>query len=359
MSIARKFRFASVTLNFRIPVPRRRSPVSQIARRYARSAGLQISLALAVLVSGCPCFAQSTPPSATSLRGVKVAITVDDLPTHGDPFPGIDRDAISRQILAALADNHVKGVYGFTNQAWDASKLAIFKEWLDAGYPLGNHTYSHTDLNRVGASAFNADIARQDQVLASLASLSPLIARRRIFRYPFLDEGDTLARRNEVRRYLFGEGYRVAEVTIDYLDWTWTDAYTRCRINNDQKSIQWLRAHVNEAADRYLSHSVEMARKLFNRDVDQILLVHLGAFDALTLDGILREWRSKGVQLISLEEALTDPIYRINPNFASDGGLTFLEQIGEARKLDTRPFTETTYTIESLSKVCAQPAAPR
>lgn len=340
-------------------MPGRRSPVSQIARRYARSAGLQISLALTVLLAGGPCFAQSTPWSATSLSGVKVAITVDDLPTHGDPFPGIDRDAISRQILTALADNHAKGVYGFTNQAWDASELAIFKEWLGAGYPLGNHTYSHANLNRVGASAFTGDIARQDRVLASLASFSPLIARRRIFRYPFLDEGDTLARRNDVRGYLFGKGYRVAEVTIDYLDWTWTDAYTRCRINNDQKSIQWLRTHVNEAADRYLSHSVEMARNLFHRDVDQILLIHIGAFDALTLDGILREWRSKGVQLISLEEALTDPIYRINPNLAYDGGLTFLEQIGEATKFDMRPFAETTYTIESLNKVCRQPTEPR
>jgi peptidoglycan/xylan/chitin deacetylase (PgdA/CDA1 family) len=316
---------------------------------------LAIGLALAVVFSTGRSSAQTTPQPATSLKGVKVAITVDDLPNHGDPFPGIDRDSISRSILAALANNHVKGAWGFTNEVWDEKEFDILKEWLSAGYPLGNHTFSHLNLDEVDVHTYTSDIAHQDQILGSLANFSPLITKRKMFRYPFLTEGSSLAKRNEVRQYLFSQGYRVAEVTTDYLDWTWTDAYKRCRINNDAKSIDWLRAHVNDAADRYLSLSVEMARKLFHRDVDQILLIHIGAFDALTLDGILREWRSKGVKLIPLEEALKDPIYKLNPNLPYEGGLSFLEQIAEARNFDTRPFVENTYTIESMKKVCQQP----
>jgi peptidoglycan/xylan/chitin deacetylase (PgdA/CDA1 family) len=323
--------------------------------RLAVLPGLAISLALAVVLWTGRSSAQTIPHPVTSLKGVKVAITVDDLPTHGDPFPGIDRDAISRAILAAFANNDVKGAWGFTNEAWDEKEFDILKEWLRAGYPLGNHTFSHLDLDKVDVRTYTADIAHQDQILGSLANFSPLIAKRKMFRYPFLAEGSSLAKRNEVRQYLFSQGYRVAEVTTDYLDWTWTDAYRRCLINTDAKSINWLRAHVNDAADRYLSLSVDMARKLFHRDIDQILLIHIGAFDALTLDGILREWRSKGVKLIPLEEALKDPIYKINPNLPNEGGLSFLEQIAEARDFDTRPFTENTYTIESLKRVCEQP----
>jgi peptidoglycan/xylan/chitin deacetylase (PgdA/CDA1 family) len=313
---------------------------------------------LAILFWFGLCFAQTVPEPVTSLKGVKVAITVDDVPAHGDPFPGIDRDAISRGILAALANNRVQGAWGFTNEVWDANELAIFEEWLSAGYPLGNHTHSHYDLNQVSTRTFTADIARQDRLLASLAKFSPLIAKRKMFRYPWLDEGSSLARRNQIRRYLFSKGYRVAEVTIDYSDWSWTDAYARCRTQNDQKSIEWLLGHVDDAAHRYLSRSVEMARRLFNRDVNQILLVHIGAFDALTLDGILRDWRSKGVEFIPLEEALADPIYQINPDIAYKGGMTFLMQMARARNLDTRPFLDSTYTTEVLSKVCADSTAP-
>ena len=313
---------------------------------------------LAILSWTGLCFAQAAAPAGASLRGVKVAITVDDLPAHGDDFAGIDRDAISRGILAALADNHVEGAWGFTNRVWDASELAIFKEWLGAGYPLGNHTYSHYDLNQVSTPAFIADIARQDRLLASLAKVSPLIGKRRMFRYPWLDEGSSLARRDTVRRYLLGKGYRVAEVTIDYSDWSWTDAYGRCRTQNDQKSIQWLLAHVNDAADRHLNRSVAMARKMFNRDINQILLVHIGAFDALTLDGILREWKSKGVEFISLEDALADPIYQVNPKLAYTGGMTFLMQLAKVRNLDPHALIEPTYTADALSKVCSEPSAP-
>ncbi len=325
--------------------------------RFAFFRILAVSLALTIIVSSGRGFAQTRPQPAASLKDVRVAITVDDLPTHGDPFPGIDRDAISRAILAALAQNNVKGAWGFTNEAWDEKEMDILREWLSAGYPLGNHTFSHLDLDNVDVRTYTADMAHQDQILGSLAGFSPLIARRRMFRYPFLAEGSTLTKRNEVRRYLFSNGYRIAEVTTDYLDWAWTDAYRRCLLHHDEKSIDWLRAHVNDAADRYLSLSVEMARKLFHRDIAQILLIHIGAFDALTLDGILRDWKRKGVKLIPLEEALKDPVYKINPNLPNEGGLSFLEQIAEARDFDTRPFVENTYTIESLKKVCEQPAA--
>ena len=325
--------------------------------RFALFPSLAVGLALAVIVWTGRSSAQTTPQPVTSLKGVRVAITVDDLPTHGDPFPGIDRDAISRAILAALANNNVKGAWGFTNEAWDEKEMDILREWLSAGYPLGNHTFSHLDLDNVDVHTYTSDIAHQDLILGSLASFSPLIAKRKMFRYPFLAEGSSLTKRNEVRRYLFSKGYLVAEVTTDYLDWTWTDAYRRCLIHHDQRSIEWLRAHVNDAADRYLSLSVEMAKKLFHRDIDQILLIHIGAFDALTLDGMLREWRSKGVKLIPLEEALKDPVYKLNPNLPNEGGLSFLEQIAEARDFDTRPFVETTYTIESLKRVCEQPTA--
>ena len=325
--------------------------------RFALFPSLAVGLALAVIVWTGRSSAQTTPQPVTSLKGVRVAITVDDLPTHGDPFPGIDRDAISRAILAALANNNVKGAWGFTNEAWDEKEMDILREWLSAGYPLGNHTFSHLDLDNVDVHTYTSDIAHQDLILGSLASFSPLIAKRKMFRYPFLAEGSSLTKRNEVRRYLFSKGYLVAEVTTDYLDWTWTDAYRRCLIRHDQRSIEWLRAHVNDAADRYLSLSVEMAKKLFHRDIDQILLIHIGAFDALTLDGMLREWRSKGVKLIPLEEALKDPVYKLNPNLPNEGGLSFLEQIAEARDFDTRPFVEATYTIESLKRVCEQPTA--
>ena len=172
-----------------------------------------------------------------------------------------------------------------------------------------------------------------------------------MFRYPFLDEGSTLAKRNAVRAYLASNGYRIAEVTIDYDDWAWTDAYARCVAQHDDKTVQWLKDHVAESADRNLRDSNTNAKLLFNRQIPQILLIHIALFNTVTLDKILKSWRAKGVQFVSLDEALSDPVYAINPNLTYEGGRGFLEQIAEARKISITQ-EDPTYSIESLNKIC-------
>jgi hypothetical protein len=159
-----------------------------------------------------------------------------------------------------------------------------------------------------------------------------------------------------VRNYLLKKGYLIAEVTIDYHDWAWTDAYTRCVSEHDAKSVAWLKAHIVDSAERYLRNSKGLAKLLFGRDIAHILLVHDGVFDAIMLDTILRDYRKNGVEFITLEEALADPVYSINPNHAYTGERTFLEQLAEARNLNISPFVDKQYTEDRLSDICKQSA---
>jgi len=69
--------------------------------------------------------------------------------------------------------------------------IQIFKAWLLAGYPLGNHSYSHSNLRKVSAEEYISDIEKMDLLLQSLASVSPLIEQRHVYRFPYLLEGDT------------------------------------------------------------------------------------------------------------------------------------------------------------------------
>jgi peptidoglycan-N-acetylglucosamine deacetylase len=315
---------------------------------------VSLFLVAALAIAGSASAQSDSIGSDGRARPIKVAITVDDIPEHGDLPPGISREDVSRGILKALKENGVDHAYGFTNGSFmddSPEEIGILKEWLIAGYPLGNHTYNHPNLNSVTTSSYIADIAKQDRLLQTLATVSPLIQKRHMFRYPFLDEGSTLEKRNAVRAYLSGNGYRIAEVTIDYFDWAWTDAYARCVAKHDKKSIKWLKDHVAESADRHLHDSSANAKLLFNRDIAQILLVHIALFNALTLDKILKDWRAQGVQFVSLDEALSDPVYATNPNLAYEGGRSFLEQVAEARKIELKP-EDPAYSIESLNKIC-------
>jgi peptidoglycan-N-acetylglucosamine deacetylase len=317
------------------------------------------SFALAVILVFSVSSRASSKAAPDSMNGTRVAITIDDIPEHGDMPPGMTRANIATALIKVLRNNHVDQVFGFTNgyfMKWDPAEFEIYKTWLSAGIPLGNHTWNHPNLNTVGAKAFIADIAKQDRLLATLSGFSPLIKERFMFRYPYLDEGDTLKKRNEVRAYLARQGYQIAEVTTDYYDWAWTDAYTRCLSARDQKSIDWMKASIGESADQHLRASDEISMRLFGHRIPHILLMHDGSFDVLTLDGILKHWRAEGVQFISLKEALADPVYAINPNYAYKDGMNLLEQIAAARHVDIDDLEPAAYSIDQLNEICK--AAP-
>jgi peptidoglycan/xylan/chitin deacetylase (PgdA/CDA1 family) len=256
-----------------------------------------------------------------------------------------------------LRTNGVAGVFGVANGygiSDTPAEVVILKDWLRAGNPLGNHTYDHLSLDQVEAPVFEANIARLDVLLASLSKVSPLIAGRRVFRYPYLEEGNTLPKRNSVRGYLVTNGYRIAEVTTDYNDWAWNAAYTRCTRSRDEKSITWLKRYIVINAESSIKSTSEVANKLFGRNVAQILLIHDCALEALMLNKTLTDLRDKGLTFISLDEALRDPAYKINPNITTEGGRSFLEQIAESRAVNTDALIDKTFTVERLNALCAQ-----
>ena len=164
--------------------------------------------------------------SGAESGATEMAVTIDDLPTHGPMPPGVQRVAIGRDMISVLKRRGVREAYGFVNGGQvkgDPQHSAILKMWHQAGLGLGNHTFSHPNLNRVTASEYIADIERNEAVLAEVAGPR----WERIFRYPYLHEGDTLQKRDAVRRWLTARGYQIAQVTVYFDDWAWNDAPMR------------------------------------------------------------------------------------------------------------------------------------
>ncbi len=123
---------------------------------------------------------------------VEVAVTVDDLPSHGPAFAGIDRAAIAEGLLAAFRRHRLPPVYGFVNGKKvdaDPALEPILRRWREAGNPLGNHTYSHPSLTGTSVPDYLADLEKGEEILKKL---EPDDSVFRVFRYPFLFEGDTL-----------------------------------------------------------------------------------------------------------------------------------------------------------------------
>ena len=279
----------------------------------------------------------------------EVALTFDDLPSHGPLPPGMTRIDVAKSIIATLKAANAPQVYGFIN----AVKLqqvpedrAVLEEWRAAGYLLGNHTWSHMSLTDSTAEAFEKEIVANEQALRSLMGKDDW----HWFRYPFLWEGETLEKRDAVRAYLKDHGYRVAQVTLDFEDYAWNAPYARCVAKSDQKSIEWLKSSYLDTARQYIELDQKMSQMVFGREVKHVMLLHLGGFQTVMLPQLIDLLKQKGFRLVTLDEAESDPAYQSNPNAALKYGGTLLEQTVEAQHLTYPPVPPKPMT--ELDAVC-------
>jgi peptidoglycan/xylan/chitin deacetylase (PgdA/CDA1 family) len=278
----------------------------------------------------------------------ELAVTVDDLPAHGPLPPDMQRVPIAERLISALRRHGVRAV-GFVNGGQlreHPERADIAQRWLQAGFPVGNHTFSHLDINHVTAAEYIADIERNEAVLAEVAGGH----WARVFRYPYLHEGESGETREAVRRWLAAHGYTIAPVTVTFEDWAWNDAYARCAARRDASAIAWLKHSFLEAAVSRLKWSQAAAEVTFGRPIRQILLVHVGAFDAVMMDDLLEAYQHAGVTMIDLKTALADPVYQVKTDEGWQGESTFLVQVARARGVRIPKVPEV--PLEKLRAIC-------
>jgi len=280
----------------------------------------------------------------------EVAITFDDLPAHGPLPTGTTREDVTRKILAAFKEAKVPEVYGFINAGKleaHPEDLKVLQLWREAGQPLGNHTLDHMSLNNSSLAAFEDNVAKNEAMLKELMGKNGWLW----FRYPYLDEGDTLQKRRGARAYLQDHHYRIAQVSLDFEDYAWNAPYARCSDKKDEQAIAWLQESYLKTAADYVKLGRDMSNQLFHRDIKYVLLMHIGAFDAEMLPRLLAQLKQEGFKFIKLKDAQKDPAYKIDPDEPRNDGAILQEQIFDARHLQIPPNEK---PMKRLQELCTQ-----
>jgi peptidoglycan/xylan/chitin deacetylase (PgdA/CDA1 family) len=279
----------------------------------------------------------------------QIAFTWDDLPAHSALPPGETRVEIGRKLIAAMKDARMPPIYGFVNGVAierEPASAPMLKDWRDAGFQLGNHTWSHMNLNTSSLADWEADLLKDEPILQQYAAGS----NWHWLRYPFLAEGDTPEKRTETRKFLAAHGYRIASVTMSFADYMWNDPYARCVAKNDSASIAQLESSYLQAASADADFRRAMSKALFGHDIPYVLLMHVGAFDARILPRLLKLYRDKGFTFITLQDAENDPFYAstIDPSLPDQP--VSLEGAMQARSLPLPPRPKQTLDVNSLCR---------
>jgi len=255
-----------------------------------------------------------TSPPTVAAAGPGLAITMDD--PKPDDMAGISGSEINRRILDALHGANLKAALFCAGMRIDnAAGPALIAAWDAAGHVICNHTYSHRSYNSEKATydSFAADFLKNEPLIRGYKHFTKL------FRYPFLKEGDTAEKRDLFRALLKEHGYRVGHVTIDASDW-YIDQRMRARLEKDPK------ADTRPYRDYYLSHIRDrahyyrqLAREVLRRDIRHTLLIHHNPLNAFYLSDLLASLKSDGWNLIDATDAFRDPVFRREPKTVPAG----------------------------------------
>lgn len=249
----------------------------------------------------------------------QMAITIDDLPiAYSRSLSVEDQQATFNAILAALQKHDVIAA-GFVNgQRLTQTWAAHLDDFVDAGHQIGNHTYSHPDINLTSVEDYFEDIEKGEE------SIRKWLGNPKLFRYPFLHRGDTKAKRDAVYAYLRDKQYVVASVSIDNDEYRFNQQLVDAK--RDGKSL--------DIRDQYIAHMMErtrhfetMAQAKLHRPVKHVMLLHMNYLNGLYLDDLLQALRNDGWEFIPLNQALEDSLYRLPDTYVGPRGLSYLERI--------------------------------
>ena len=149
------------------------------------------------------CFVVLATISVGHAAEKQICITFDDLPVVR-VHDRIERLIITDEILGVLDEFGVKAA-GFVVGNNVEDDIDILESWLEAGHILGNHTFSHPDLNGVPIDLYKADIDKGGELLEKLQTKSP--SSKKYFRYPYLHYGTSVATKEAIAGYLQKEKY--------------------------------------------------------------------------------------------------------------------------------------------------------
>ena len=285
------------------------------------------ALIAAVAIAALPC---------SQAWAQQIAFTWDDLPSHSALPPGQTRVEIGKKIVSAMRAARMPPAYGFVNGAPTEDEPAstpVLQHWRDAGLPLGNHTWSHMNLNEKPLADWEADLVKNEPLLRAYMGKSDW----HWIRFPYLAEGDTPEKRNAARKFLAGRGYKIAAVTMSFDDYMFNEPYARCVAKNDSAGIAQLEKSYLGAAAAAFDYTRELSKAANGRDIPYVLLMHVGALDAQLLPRLIELYRAKGASFVSLEDAEKDPFYRNDLDLSLPASPDTLGQAMQARGLMLPP----------------------
>jgi hypothetical protein len=276
-----------------------------------------------------------------------ISITIDDpnIESAGSMTWMQKDDAI----LKTLENFSVKSALFVCGKRIDnAEGKVLLSKWSDKGHMICNHSYSHYYFHskKLSLEMFESDFLRCDSMINRYSGFVKL------FRYPYLKEGDTPEKRDGFRKFMIGQGYKDGYVTIDASDWYIDGRIADTLKRNPDFDLtpfkEYYLAHIYNRALFYDSLGVQLT----GRHIKHTLLLHHNLINALFLGDLLKMFVDKGWIIVNASDAFKDDVFKSQPDILPAGESLLWALAKESGKYESvlrYPGEDSEYEEEALN----------
>jgi len=298
----------------------------------ARSATLAgIALLGALAMPAARPAAQAPPGPAPASR--PLLVTVDDLPLAGAAARGdaAARRATTEALLAVLKKHRIPAIaFVIAGNVKTPDDEALLQRWLDDGHEIGSHSHTHPSYTALTSEAYLADVASSRTALS--AWLAPRQRTLRLYRFPYLQEGDTPQKVEAIRAALAAGGLRHVPVTLDGTDWSFDRRWADAVASGDAATIDHVRQDYLAAARVAVTRTEALADRLLGRPAPQILLIHANGVGAANWDAMFTWLAAHGHRFATADEVLGDETFRDLPRDPGRWGYGHYHRLARLRR---------------------------
>ncbi len=230
--------------------------------------------------------------SSAAAHKRSIALTIDDL-----PFVGENKSFHLNMITDAIKSNAIPATGFVIAKEVNSTNWEALRRFHDTGSALGNHTWSHTNLNHVNTDAYIQEIDMADKIL------SPVLTGPKFFRYPYLVMGNGL-KKEIISDYLQSKNYQVAPISIDSKDFIFNQLLLSVPEKERRQFLTVLAPCYIDFIWQQTLKAEENHRYNKKPDEAQILLIHANLLNAYVLPDIIKLYKQNGFDFVSLEQAL-------------------------------------------------------
>lgn len=258
-----------------------------------------------------------------------VAFTFDDLPFVSYRHHS-QKHEFTLKLLNTLKTNNLPAI-GFVNEyklyaddTLNPAEVELLELWLEYGNELGNHTFSHPSYHKTTFDLFSQDILKGENVSKQLSKKHNIPYR--YFRHPYLHSGENKEKNDSLQDFLKQNNYLEAPITIDNSDYLFAYAYDSAMVIADKELMRKIGEDYIEYMELKLVYFELQSLRLFQKNINHILLLHANALNADYVGELAQMFRKNDYRLAPLEDVLKDTLYNTAITVFTNRGISWLDR---------------------------------